>query len=48
MTARVGDITPAGLIEPIDYFGTIGVVLTINGQDPHREIDSVISRNVPS
>lgn len=48
MTARVGDITPAGPIEAIDYFGTIGVVLTINGQDHHRGIDAVISRKMPS
>ncbi|WP_143229787.1 hypothetical protein [Actinophytocola xanthii] len=46
MVAKAGDVTPAGPIESVEYFGTIGVVLTINGEDYHRGIDAVISRKV--
>lgn len=46
MTASIGDITQAGPIESIEYFGTIGAVLVINGKDYHRGIDAVISRKV--
>jgi hypothetical protein len=46
MAASVGDIAPAGFIESIDYFDTIGATLFINGKDYQRGIDAVISRKV--
>jgi hypothetical protein len=42
-TLSTGDITPAGPIEAVDYFGSLRrVTLTIAGQDFDRGFDDLV------
>ena len=48
-TLRVGDVTPAGEITGLEYFGEVGVTVTLaDGRSFHRGLADLVSRRVLS
>jgi hypothetical protein len=43
LMVKVGDVTPAGVVTEVEYFGLIGADLVIDSVTYHRGVDDFVS-----
>jgi hypothetical protein len=46
LMVKVGDVTPAGVVTEVEYFGLIGADLVIDSVTYHRGVDDFVSVRV--